>query len=111
VDSNGLCVFDKQHAGRAGTDLKENTVNAQRQAEVRELTDASVGRLARQGDIAAFERIYRLHSRKVRKLRLRIMGAQAAAEPLTRIRRDSYEVSDPQFEGSLSGLASWAWAR
>jgi len=111
VDSNGLCVFAKQHAGRVGKDLKENTVNARRQVKVRELTDANVVRLAKQADSVAFERIYRLHSRKVRKLRLRIVGVPAAAEDPTQIRQDSYEAPDLQFEGSLSGLASWAWAR
>jgi hypothetical protein len=111
VDSNGLCVFDKQHAGRASKDLKENTVNPRRQAKVRELTDANVVRLAQEGDIVVFERICRLHSRKVRKPRLRIVGAPAAAEDLTQTRPDSYEVPDLQFEASLRGLAYWAWAR
>jgi hypothetical protein len=80
-------------------------VNAPRQAEVRASTDANVVRLAQQGDIVAFERIYRLYSRKVRKLYLRIVGAPATAEDLTQIRQDSYEVPDLQSEGSRSGLA------
>ena len=82
-----------------------------RQAELPDLTDADVLRLAQQGDTVAFERIYRLHSRKVHKLRLRRMGAPTAAKDLTQIRQKSYEVPDPQFERSSSGLASWAWAR
>jgi hypothetical protein len=85
-------------------------VDARRQAEVRELTDANVVRLTQQGDIVGFERIYRLHSQKVRKLRLRILGAPATAGGLTQIRQDSYQLPDLQFEGSRSGLASWAWA-
>ena len=86
-------------------------MKARRQAEIRKLTDASVVRLAQQGDIVAFEQIYRLHSRKVRKLRIRIVGTPAAAQELTQIRRDSCELPDLQFEGSLNGLASRAWAR
>jgi hypothetical protein len=91
--------------------MKEHTVNARRQAEVRELADANVVRLAQPGDIVAFGRIDRLHSRRVRKLRLRVVGAPAAAEDLTQIRQDSYEVPDLQCEGSLTGLASYTWAR
>jgi hypothetical protein len=60
-----LFVLDGQHLEKAGKDLKDDTVRAPRQAELRELTDASVLRLAQQGDAVAFERIYRLHSRKV----------------------------------------------
>jgi hypothetical protein len=86
-------------------------VNARRHGEVRESTDANVVRLAQQGDIVAFERTYRLHSRKVRTLRLRILGTRAAAEDPTQIRQDSNEVPGLQFDGSPNGLASWAWAR
>jgi DNA-directed RNA polymerase specialized sigma24 family protein len=86
-------------------------VSTPRQDELPDLTDADVLRLAQQGDTVAFERIYRLHSRKVYKLRLRRMGAPTAAEDLTQICQKSYEVPDLQFEGSPSGLASWAWVR
>jgi DNA-directed RNA polymerase specialized sigma24 family protein len=86
-------------------------VNTPRQDELPDLTDADVLRLAQQGDTVAFERIYRLHSRKVHKLPLRRMGAPTAAEDLTQICQKSYEVPDLQFEGSRSGLASWAWVR
>ena len=40
-------------------------------------------RLAQQGDAVAFERIYRLHSRKVYALCLRMVGDPAEAEDLT----------------------------
>jgi len=58
-------------------------VSASSQAEVRELNDADVVRLAQQGDAAAFERIYRLHSRKVYTLCLRMVGDKTDAEDLT----------------------------
>jgi hypothetical protein len=86
-------------------------VSAPRQDERPDLTDADVLRLAQQGDAVTFERIYRLQSRKVHKIRLRIVGAPAAAEDLTQICQKSYEVPDLQFEGSLSCLASYKWAR
>jgi RNA polymerase sigma-70 factor (ECF subfamily) len=47
------------------------------------LTDADVVRLAQQGDAAAFERIYRLHSRRVYALCLRMSGSSTDAEDLT----------------------------
>jgi RNA polymerase sigma-70 factor, ECF subfamily len=68
---------------RAGKDPKDDTVSAPRQAEPRELPDAEVLRLAQQGDAAAFERLYRLHSRKVYTLCLRMVGDPADAEDLT----------------------------
>jgi len=40
-------------------------------------------RLAQQGDAAAFERLYRLHSRRVYSLCLRMVGNTAEAEDLT----------------------------
>ena len=58
-------------------------MRAPRQAEPRELTAADVVRLAQQGDAVAFERIYRLHSRKVYALCLRMLGDPTAAEDLT----------------------------
>ena len=58
-------------------------MRAPRQSEPRELTDADVVRLAQQGDAAAFERIYRLHSRKVYTLCLRMVGDSTEAEDLT----------------------------
>jgi RNA polymerase sigma-70 factor, ECF subfamily len=58
-------------------------VSAPRQAEVGELTDADLVRLAQQGDAGAFERIYRLHSRKVYSLCLRMVADPAESEDLT----------------------------
>ena len=54
-----------------------------RPTETGELTEAAAIRLAQQGDAAAFERIYRLHSRRVYALCLRMVGNPAAAEDLT----------------------------
>jgi RNA polymerase sigma-70 factor, ECF subfamily len=47
------------------------------------LTDAEVVRLAQQGNPVAFERIYRLHSRRVYSLCLRMVGDPTEAEDLT----------------------------
>jgi RNA polymerase sigma-70 factor (ECF subfamily) len=58
-------------------------MSAQRQSELPELTDAEVVRLAQHGDAAAFERIYRLHSRRVYSLCLRMVGDPTEAEDLT----------------------------
>ena len=48
-----------------------------------ELTDADVVRLAQEGDAVAFERVYRLHSRRVYSLCLRMVGDPTEAEDLT----------------------------
>ena len=58
-------------------------MSAPRHAELRALTDGEVVRLAQQGDANAFERIYRLHGRKVYHLCLRMVGDPAKAEDLT----------------------------
>jgi RNA polymerase sigma-70 factor, ECF subfamily len=59
-------------------------VSAPRQSsEIRELTEADVVRLAQEGDTVAFERVYRLHSRKVYSLCLRMVGDPTEAEDLT----------------------------
>jgi RNA polymerase sigma-70 factor (ECF subfamily) len=58
-------------------------VSAAGQGEVREMTDENVVRLAQQGDVVAFERIYRLHSRKVYTLCLRMVNDRSEAEDLT----------------------------
>jgi RNA polymerase sigma-70 factor (ECF subfamily) len=63
--------------------LKETKVSAPRQAEVREMTDENVVSRAQQGDAVAFERIYRMHSRKVYTLCLRMVGDKTDAEDLT----------------------------
>ena len=47
------------------------------------MTDESVVRRAQQGDSVAFERIYRMHSRKIYTLCLRMVGDKTDAEDLT----------------------------
>ena len=54
-----------------------------RRTETGELPEAEAIRLAQQGDAAAFERLYRLHSRRVYSLCLRMVGNTAEAEDLT----------------------------
>lgn len=54
-----------------------------RPTEVRELSEAEAIRRAQQGDAEAFERVYRLHSRRVYTLCLRMVGNTAEAEDLT----------------------------
>jgi RNA polymerase sigma-70 factor, ECF subfamily len=68
---------------RAGKDLKEIKVSAPGQAEVRDETEENVVRMAQQGDAAAFESIYRLHSRRVYTLCLRMVSDRSEAEDLT----------------------------
>jgi RNA polymerase sigma-70 factor, ECF subfamily len=58
-------------------------VRASRPAEPIELTEADVVHRAQQGDAAAFERLYRLYSRKVYALCLRMAGNPTEAEDLT----------------------------
>jgi RNA polymerase sigma-70 factor (ECF subfamily) len=53
-----------------------------RPTENGELTEAEAIRLAQQGDAQAFERIYRLHNRRVYALCLRMVGNPAEAEDL-----------------------------
>jgi RNA polymerase sigma-70 factor (ECF subfamily) len=54
-----------------------------RRTEPGEIPEAESIRLAQQGDAAAFERLYRLHSRRVYSLCLRMVGNTAEAEDLT----------------------------
>src|SRR6202789_1746357 len=68
---------------RAGNVWEEAKVSASGRAEIREMTDEDVVRMAQQGDVAAFERIYRLHSRKVYTLCLRMVSDRSEAEDLT----------------------------
>jgi RNA polymerase sigma-70 factor, ECF subfamily len=58
-------------------------VRAPGETEAPELSDADIVRLAQQGSAVAFERIYRLHSRRVYGLCLRMTGDQTQAEDLT----------------------------
>jgi RNA polymerase sigma-70 factor (ECF subfamily) len=53
-----------------------------RPTQTGELTEAEAIRKAQQGDAGAFERIYRLHSRRVYALCLRMVGNTAEAEDL-----------------------------
>jgi RNA polymerase sigma-70 factor, ECF subfamily len=54
-----------------------------RPTETGELTEAEAIRRAQHGDAEAFERIYRLHSRRVYALCLRMVGNTAEAEDLS----------------------------
>jgi RNA polymerase sigma-70 factor (ECF subfamily) len=54
-----------------------------RRTEISELPEAEAIRLAQQGDAAAFERLYQLHSRRVYSLCLRMVSNTAEAEDLT----------------------------
>jgi RNA polymerase sigma-70 factor (ECF subfamily) len=54
-----------------------------RHTEVGELPEGEAIRLAQQGDAAAFERLYQLHSRRVYSLCLRMVSNTAEAEDLT----------------------------
>ncbi len=59
------------------------TVARPRRSENSELPEADAIRLAQHGDPGAFERIYRLHSRRVYALCLRMVGNTTEAEDLT----------------------------
>ena len=61
---------------------RDGTVARARRVESAELPEADAIRLAQKGDAAAFERIYRLHSRRVYALCLRMVGNTAEAEDL-----------------------------
>jgi RNA polymerase sigma-70 factor (ECF subfamily) len=63
--------------------LPTGSVNRTRRNDTGELPEADAIRLAQQGDAAAFERLYRLHNRRVYSLCLRMMGNTAEAEDLT----------------------------
>jgi RNA polymerase sigma-70 factor (ECF subfamily) len=54
-----------------------------RRTETSELSESEAIRLAQQGDAIAFERIYRLHNRRVYALCLRMVGNTTEAEDLT----------------------------
>jgi RNA polymerase sigma-70 factor, ECF subfamily len=59
------------------------TVARTRQVQAGELTEAEAIRLAQRGDAAAFEHLYRMHSRRVYSLCLRMVSNTAEAEDLT----------------------------
>jgi len=54
-----------------------------RRSEPGEVPESELIRLAQQGDAAAFERLYKTHSRRVYSLCLRMLGNTAEAEDLT----------------------------
>jgi RNA polymerase sigma-70 factor (ECF subfamily) len=58
-------------------------LKARKQAEPTQLAEADLVKRAQQGDAAAFEQIYRLHSRRVYSLCLRMAGNPTEAEDLT----------------------------
>jgi RNA polymerase sigma-70 factor, ECF subfamily len=60
-----------------------DTLKVRTQSESTQLAEADVVRRAQQGDAAAFEHIYRLHSRRVYSLCLRMSGNPTDAEDLT----------------------------
>src|ERR1700732_4584287 len=61
---------------------RTGTVTRTRRTETSEMNEAEAIRLAQQGDADAFERLYRLHSRRVYALCLRMVGNAAEAEDL-----------------------------
>jgi RNA polymerase sigma-70 factor (ECF subfamily) len=80
---SGYSHLTRSNSGQTGREAREVGVRAPRQAELQELSDADAVRLAQQGDAVAFERIYRLHSRMVYSLCLRMVGDPTQAEDLT----------------------------
>src|SRR5579871_1983740 len=62
---------------------RPGTVTRTRRTDTSEMNEAEAIRLAQQGDAGAFERLYRLHSRRVYALCLRMIGNAAEAEDLT----------------------------
>lgn len=60
-----------------------DTLKVRTQGESTQLAGADVVKRAQQGDAAAFEHIYRLHSRRVYSLCLRMAGNPTDAEDLT----------------------------
>ena len=70
-------------AHRSNGCVPTGSVARARRTDNAELPEAEAIRLAQQGDAAAFERIYRLHSRRVYSLCLRMVGNTTEAEDLT----------------------------
>jgi RNA polymerase sigma-70 factor, ECF subfamily len=66
----------------SGRCVPSGTVAREKKPISAELPEAEAIRLAQQGDEAAFERIYRLHNRRVYALCLRMVGNPAEAEDL-----------------------------
>lgn len=70
-------------ASQAMDASRTGTVTRTRRTETSEMNEAEAIRLAQQGDAGAFEHIYRLHSRRVYAVCLRMVGNTAEAEDLT----------------------------
>ena len=70
-------------ASQAVDASRTGTVTRTRRTETSEMNEAEAIRLAQQGDAGAFEHIYRLHSRRVYAVCLRMVGNTAEAEDLT----------------------------
>jgi RNA polymerase sigma-70 factor (ECF subfamily) len=73
----------EQPTHRSNECVATGSVARPRRTETGELPEAEAIRLAQQGDAAAFERLYRLHNRRVYSLCLRMVGNTAEAEDLT----------------------------
>lgn len=63
--------------------VREDVVREQRASEARDLPEVEAVRRAQRGDAAAFERLYRLHSRRVFGLCLHMVKNPVEAEDLT----------------------------
>ena len=70
-------------ASQAMDASRTGTVTRTRRTETSAMNEAEAIRLAQQGDAGAFEHIYRLHSRRVYAVCLRMVGNTAEAEDLT----------------------------
>ncbi len=68
---------------RIGGCVPAGSVARTRRIEAAEMPEAEAIRRAQQGDGSAFERLYRLHSRRVYSLCLRMVGNTTEAEDLT----------------------------
>jgi hypothetical protein len=66
IVSNGLAYLTSRMRRRAGKDLRKTKVSAPDQADVGEMTDEYLVRLAQQGDVAATARFDSLNPNPVR---------------------------------------------
>src|ERR1700751_6447114 len=64
-------------------EIGENRMSLSMSADLSHLTETEIVQLAQQGDAAAFEHLYKQHSRHVYALCLRMVGNTAEAEDLT----------------------------
>lgn len=82
-DQAGNSQMADRNRREARDQTGDEAVREARQDELQKLSDEDVVRLAQQGDAVAFEEIYRLHSRRVYALCLRMVEDSAQAEDLT----------------------------